>query len=326
MRLIKRCLNTLGVGLLAAALTTLGLAVPSGIAKASTTINFLVTLYGWPDNSPPGNAIAYPADQGYPTIHNVASGAGTYSDPITYATDQDELPIGTIVYYPYLHRYFIMEDDCTECDQDWTGNGPDGGPGLHHIDLWINGQNGNSADVINCEDALTQNSAPVIIDPPGNEPVDTTPLFDSSTNTCYDPSSFTGGSGGTPGTITGNHSGLCLGLTGDSTAPKTTADIDACDGGSEQAWTVNSDGTIVNGSGQCLSVSGGSTTPRSTAAVYTCNGSASEYWTAHSGGTITANHSGLCLSVSGGSTKPGSTADIYTCNGSASEYWTIHTG
>jgi hypothetical protein len=120
----------MGTGLLAAALTVAGLAVPSGTAKASTTTNFLVTLYGWPDNSPPGNAIAYPADQGYPTIHNVASGVGTYSDPVTYATDQDELPIGTIVYDPHLHRYFIMEDDCTECDEDWTGKGPEAGPGF----------------------------------------------------------------------------------------------------------------------------------------------------------------------------------------------------
>jgi hypothetical protein len=159
-------------------------------ASTSTTRNFLVTLYGWPDNSPPGNDIAYPV------IHNAAGGTGTYNNPITYATDQSELPVGTKVYYPYLHRYFIMEDDCTECDQDWTGQGPDGGPGLYHITLWIGGEGGNPSDVINCEDNLTQNSAQVIINPPSDEPVDTTPLFDSSSNTCYDPSSFTGG--GTP--------------------------------------------------------------------------------------------------------------------------------
>jgi chitinase len=180
--------------------------------------------------------------------------------------------------------------------------------------------------VINCEDNLTQDSAPVIINPPSNEPVDTTPLFDSATNTCYEPSSFTGGGGGSSGTITGNHSGLCLSLTGDSTTLKTTADIDACDGDSAQHWTVNSNGTIVNGSGLCLSGSGGSTTPKSTADVYTCNGSASEQWTVKSDGTITGNNSGLCLSVSGGATTPGATADIYTCNGSCSESWTIHTG
>ena len=166
MWLTKRRLITLGIGLLAALLTIAGLVAATGTAKASTTTSFLVTLYGWPDNSPPGNAIAYPADGGYPTIHNAAGGTGTYSDPVTFATDQAELPIGSIVYYPYLHRYFIMEDDCVACDEDWTGQGPDGGPGFHHIDLWINGQNGNSNAVINCEDSLTQGSSSVIIDPP----------------------------------------------------------------------------------------------------------------------------------------------------------------
>ena len=325
MRLTKRRLTTLAVGLSCVALTLVGLAVSSGTARASTTRNFLVTLYGWPDNSPPGNDIAYPESDGNPTIHNVASGTGTFADPITYATDKSELPVGTKVYYPFLHRYFIMEDDCTECDEDWTGQGPDGGPGLYHIDLWIGGQNGNSNDVINCEDNLTQNSAPAIVNPPSNEPVDTTPLFNSSGNKCYNPSSFTGGGGGTAGTITGNHSGLCLSVTGESTAAKSTADIATCDGHSAQSWTV-SNGTIVNGSGLCLSVSGSSTTPKATADVYTCNGSASENWTVNSGGTVTGDNSGLCLSVSGGATASGSLADIYTCNGSTSESWTVNSG
>jgi hypothetical protein len=325
MRLSKRRLSALGIGLCCVALALMGLAFSSGTARASTTRNFLVTLYGWPDNSPPGDAIAYPQNEGNPTIHNVASGVGTYSNPITYATDQAELPIGTIVYYSYLHRYFIMEDDCTECDEDWTGQGPDGGPRLYHIDLWIGGQNGNSNDVINCEDDLTQNSAPVIINPPSNEPVDTTPLFNSSNNKCYNPSSFTGGGGGgTAGTITGNHSGLCLSVTGESTTPKSTADIATCDQSSAQNWTVNSNGTISNGSGLCLSVLGGATAPKSTADVYTCSGA--QQWTVNSNGTITEDATGLCLSVSGGATTSGSPADIYTCNGSASESWTVNSG
>jgi len=140
---------------------------------------------------------------------------------------------------------------------------------------------------------------------------------------------FTSGSssgGGGAGTITGNNSGLCLGLTGNSTALKTTADISTCSGGSTQNWTVESNGTIVNGSGLCLSVTGAGTAPKTTADVYTCNGSVSENWTVNSSGTITGNNSGLCLSVSGGSTSPGATVDIYTCNGSVSEYWTVHPG
>ena len=160
--------------------SVVGIVSHAPAAQASTTHSFYVTLYGWPDNSPPGGDIAFPASGGYPTIHDSAGGTGTYSDPITFATDQSELAPGTRVYYPFLHRYFIMEDECTECDQDWS-------QGKYHIDLWIGGQGGDSNAVINCEDALTQDSADVIIDPPSNESVDTTPLFDSGSNTCYSP-------------------------------------------------------------------------------------------------------------------------------------------
>ena len=168
------------------AISQVGSATTATSAPASTTHSFYVTLYGWPDNSPPGAAIAYPKNGGYPTLHNTAGGSGTYSNPVTYATDKSELPVGTKVYYSYLKRYFIMEDDCTECDQDWTGHGPDGGPKFYHIDLWVGGQGGNTNKVLACEDALTQQGQ-VIVNPPSTEPVVTTPLFNSSTNTCYSP-------------------------------------------------------------------------------------------------------------------------------------------
>lgn len=148
-------------------------------ASASTSKTFYVTLYGWPDNSPPGADIAYPKSDGYPTPHDSAGGTGTYDDPITYATDQSELAIGTKVYYPYLKKYFVMEDDCVECDQDWSD-------GKYHIDLWIGGKGGDAGQVLDCEDALTR-SGTVVIDPPSDEAVSSTPLFDSSTNTCYSP-------------------------------------------------------------------------------------------------------------------------------------------
>ena len=159
-------------------------------AQASTTHSFYVTLYGWPDNSPPGAAIAYPKNGGYPTLHNTAGGSGTYSNPVTYATDKSELPVGTKVYYSYLKRYFIMEDDCTACDEDWTGQGPDGGPGYYHIDLWAGGAAGDNASALfNCEDSWTSNGqVPVIVDPPSNEPVANNgaggSVFNTSNNTC----------------------------------------------------------------------------------------------------------------------------------------------
>ena len=139
------------------------------------TKTLLVTLYGWPDNSPPGSAIAYGK------AHNSASGTGTFDDPITFATDKDEIPAGTKIYYPFLKRYFLMEDDCVECDADWKN-------GKSHIDLWLGGQNGDRSAVLKCEDDLTR-TGEIILDPPSDEPVDKTPLFDTGDNKCYGGSS-----------------------------------------------------------------------------------------------------------------------------------------
>lgn len=72
-----------------------------------------VTSYGWNDNDPPSAEIAYPKSDGYPTKDNSATeGQGTYKDPITFATDKRDIDIGTMVYDPFLRKYFIMEDLC----------------------------------------------------------------------------------------------------------------------------------------------------------------------------------------------------------------------
>jgi len=55
-----------------------------------------------------------------------------------------------------------------------------------NLQIKFGGQNGNVNAVINCEDSLTQ-SGSVIVNPPSNEPVSSTPLFNSSTNTCFKP-------------------------------------------------------------------------------------------------------------------------------------------
>ena len=164
----KQLLFALGFGFL--------LAGPS-LAKAgpqplSTTRSMWVTLYGALDNDPPGSA-----DIAYPQIHSQAGGTGTYADPVTFATDRNELAPGTRVYYPYLKKYFIMEDDCAECDSDWSS-------GKWHIDLWAGNSTNNG--ILDCEDALTQQGN-VIVNPPSNEPVDTTPIFNTKTHACYQP-------------------------------------------------------------------------------------------------------------------------------------------
>jgi hypothetical protein len=138
-----------------------------------------LTFYGWPDNSPPGNAIAYPKSDGFPTVHDGAGGTGTYADPITFATDQAELPVGTLLFAPVIEKYLIMEDDCAECDTDWSGSRK------WHIDVWMNSNaSDDSSDVLACEDQWTRTSTMVEVNPPPGRDATTPPLFDTGTNSC----------------------------------------------------------------------------------------------------------------------------------------------
>jgi len=156
-----------------------GVAVEAGPGEAGTMQTVEMTFYGWDDNSPPGGSIAYPKNGGFPTVHDTAGGTGTYLDPITYATDKSELPIGTIVYAPVIEKYLVMEDDCGQCDTDWSGSM------MWHIDVWMNSNGTETASALDaCEDQWTQSATTIEIDPPPGRTVTTAPLFDPSTNTC----------------------------------------------------------------------------------------------------------------------------------------------
>jgi len=102
-----------------------------------------VTFYGAGDNDPAGSAaIAHPNAR-----HGEAGGTGTYANPITLASDPRELAVGTIVYYPPLEKYFVMEDDCASCIDEWESSE------RPHIDLWAGDHSGD--DFLACQNALT---------------------------------------------------------------------------------------------------------------------------------------------------------------------------
>jgi 3D (Asp-Asp-Asp) domain-containing protein len=151
----------------------------SAAPDGATTMPVYVTFYGWADNSPPGAAIAYPKNGAFPTLHNTAGGTGTYADPITFASDRTEFAPGTRLYVPFIEKYVIMEDDCGQCDTDWTT--------AHkwHIDVWMNSNASESSSaLIACEDAWTRAQTSVEVNPPSSQLVTTAPLFDPATNTC----------------------------------------------------------------------------------------------------------------------------------------------
>ena len=156
---------------------------PDGSATSDATSGRMqsvyMTFYGWPDNSPPGGAIAYPKNGGFPTVHNVAGGTGTYADPITFATDKAELPVGTLLFAPVIEKYLVMEDDCAECDTDWSSLQK------WHIDVWMNSNGTDDSNaVLACEDQWTKSTTVVEINPPPGRPATAPPLFDTTTNVC----------------------------------------------------------------------------------------------------------------------------------------------
>lgn len=130
--------------------------------------NVIVTLYGSPDNDPPGTG-----DIAHPVIHKKAGGKGTFQDPITFAVKKGYLPVGKKIYYAALRKYFIMEDDCASCSS-------------HHVDLWA-GYGTKKGGILKCEDALTRESAQIIISPNSTHVVSTTPIWNESTKKCQKP-------------------------------------------------------------------------------------------------------------------------------------------
>ena len=170
-----------------------------------------ITWYGFNDNSCTVESqhscddIAYP---GYgPKKHQVATeGVGTYDDPITAAaSDQGwetaggaTLKPGTLIYNPEVQKYFVMEDSCLECGDEWKCHlssddtddpRPPAGcqPGTNkHIDFWMGPDFQQNATSLNdCEDNSTfgnpyAGTGTVIVNPPPNLPVKTTKLYTGS--------------------------------------------------------------------------------------------------------------------------------------------------
>jgi hypothetical protein len=101
--------------MLALITTLLASVVASGLA-CETSSGFTMTFYGWPDNSPPSNKVAYNCGG----RNNVASGTGTYADPLTMAAVEGRFAACELVYSPYLKKYLRLEDTCANCDGDWV--------------------------------------------------------------------------------------------------------------------------------------------------------------------------------------------------------------
>ena len=287
-----------------------------------------LTMYGYPDNTPPsagiaaghkGSDITFPNNTVGQGIHTEAGGTGTYADPITFATSNTELWYGTEIYIPRFQKYFIGEDSCTECGQDMRGAapnnpdgtigpGPDGGPGFIHFDLWVGGQDADWPDVILCEDALTLANPdgspymdPIVLNPGPNEPVDTTPIFDPTTGKCNTQPD---------GSSTPLDSSLDVGQYQNVPGP------------------AGATGT-PDGTGLCITDPGNSATVGTQVTMEPCDSSQADQNVSFSGAFLIFNN--LCLDMGNGlgGNNPGSTSSVrlitlQRCNLNADQQWELN--
>src|SRR5262245_17889805 len=144
---------------------------PAPVPAHVATKRVFITFYAAYDNDPPGSReIAYPGKA--PRHARATVDQGTYSHPITLASDQRWLPVGTRVYVVSLRKYFIMEDECVSCEGEYGANG------TKHIDLYLS--NSVSSRVIAAEEEATGDDRvthAIVVNPPANLPVDTAPLY-----------------------------------------------------------------------------------------------------------------------------------------------------
>jgi len=127
---------------------------------------FLMTFYGWPDNSPPGNKVAMNCGG----RNGAASGNGTYDNPLTMAAEKGRFANCELVYSPFLKKYLRMEDTCANCNGDW-------------VDIWTGSTTSSGGSALSkCQQTLTgANTAShvIITAPPTGLDVNDGELFEN---------------------------------------------------------------------------------------------------------------------------------------------------
>lgn len=152
------------------AIVLLALAAIASPHGSYTITHDWISTYTYQSNGNGNNAnIEYAKDYGYPTVHNLAAGIGTYKNPITFASQTDEFRPGQRIYIPILHRYFMKEDWCSTCytrkDHKWQ------------TDLWIGKV--SQAELNSTDPRAATNwwfRTAIIVNPPRGLKVSTRPL------------------------------------------------------------------------------------------------------------------------------------------------------
>jgi non-reducing end alpha-L-arabinofuranosidase len=192
----------------------------------------------------------------------------------------------------------------------WSGSLPNGYSPMHEeadILLGTGGDNSNGATGEFFEGAVTSGF-----------PSDATEnaVQASIVAAGYAPAS----SGGATGPITaGGNSAKCVDDNGLSFANGTKIQMWACNGGANQAWTVESDGTLQV-FGKCMDITGANNSNGTLIELWQCNGGANQQWQPENGQLVNPA-SGKCLDDPNSNTANGTQLELWTCNGGANQQW-----
>jgi lysophospholipase L1-like esterase len=122
--------------------------------------------------------------------------------------------------------------------------------------------------------------------------------------------------------LIGQQSARCVDLPGGSQADNTRVHLWDCNGGANQSFTLQANGTLSVYGNKCLDVLGQDTRPGAVVGLYGCNGGTNQQWQFRPDGAIVSAQSGLCLDVAGQATTNGSAVALWNCNGGANQKWT----
>jgi RHS repeat-associated protein len=119
---------------------------------------------------------------------------------------------------------------------------------------------------------------------------------------------------------------LCVDDASSSTTPGNKVQVDTCNGGDAQKWSIGSDHT-VRVLGMCLDTTGNATTSGTKVVIDTCNGDPTQQWrTTTSGKLALVANNNLCLTDPSASATKGTQLTVAGCSSGGNVWTTIKAG
>ncbi|WP_245878739.1 glycoside hydrolase family 19 protein [Streptosporangium subroseum] len=121
------------------------------------------------------------------------------------------------------------------------------------------------------------------------------------------------------GRITGL-AGKCVDVAWANSANGTPVQLQDCNGGNAQQWSVAGDGTL-RALGKCLDIVDWSTADGAKVQLWDCAGSANQKWVVTPAHDIVNPAANKCLDVTDNNSANGTRLQIWTCAGTANQKW-----